>query len=144
MCGQSNVTTAYGGGFRASISGGFQDGVGNILALACIVDSPTAPTAGASWKLTTAAKSQGNCLFNRITPAQVATSWAASANDAMVVGAATVKFNSVTLTHGIYKPTDVYYFFDATLEATIPGQTAGAGEIKVSGRFQLQTLPIGS
>jgi len=143
VCGLSKVTTAYGGGFSASLSGGFQDAAGNIVALACIVDSPTAPAAGDSWSLTTAAKSQGNCQFN-ITKAQTATLWAASANDALVTGAATVKFNSATLTHGIYKPTDVYYFFDATLEATLPGQSAGAAEVKISGRFQLQTLPIGS
>ena len=144
VCGQSKVTTAYGGGFSASISGGFQDAAGNIVALACIIDSPTAPAAGDSWSLSTAAQSQGNCSFNVVTKAQVATIWSATANDAQVIGAATVKFESVTLTHGVYKPADVYYFFDATIDATIPGQSAGAEEVKVSGRFQVQTLPIGS
>jgi len=61
-----------------------------------------------------------------------------------LVGSATVKFKSATLTHGVYKPADVYYFFDATLEATIPGQSAGAADVQVNGRFQLQTLPLGS
>ena len=144
VCSQSKLTTAYAGGFTVTIGGGFQDADGNILALACTIDSPTAPAAGDSWKLTTAAESQGNCLFNRVSNAQVASSWSASANDTTVIGAATVKFKSVTLTHGTYKPSDVYYFFDATIDATIPAQSADVSEITVSGRFQVQTLPIGS
>jgi hypothetical protein len=51
---------------------------------------------------------------------------------------------SRSATQGIYNPTDVYYFFDATLETTLPGQSAGAAEVKISGRFQMQTLPVGS
>ncbi|MEI9936899.1 MAG: hypothetical protein WDO69_06725 [Pseudomonadota bacterium] len=144
VCGQSKVTTAYGGGFSATIAGGFQDAAGNTVTLACLIDSPTAPVAGASWSLGTATQSQGNCSFNIVSNAQVATIWSATADDAKVIGAATVKFKSVTLTHGVYKPADVYYFFDATIEATIPGQSEGAAEVKISGRYQVQTLPIGS
>jgi hypothetical protein len=143
VCGNSKLTPGYGGGFTASIGGGFQDAAGNIVALACTIDSPTAPAAGQTWTLSSAVKSQGNCQLNVI-KSQMASSWAASANDATVLGAATLEFNSATLTHGKYKPSDEYYFFDATLKATIPGQSAGATEVKVTGRFQLQTLPIGS
>jgi len=143
VCSQSKVTAGYGGGFVASIGGGFQDAAGNVVALACLFSSPTAPAAGDSWTLTTASQSQGNCQLNIISNA-TATVWTASANDAQLIGSATLKFNSTTLTHGVYNKTDVYYFFDATLEATLPGQTAGATDVKVSGRFQLQTLPIGS
>ncbi|MDB4980481.1 MAG: hypothetical protein JWM82_1233, partial [Myxococcales bacterium] len=131
------------GDFTASIGGGFAAAGGGTVSLACTLSSPTPPAVGATWTLSKSAHSQGNCQLN-VVQGTTATLWGASANDATLSGALMLTFTNVTMVHGTAHPTDVYYLYDLTLTATLPGLSAGATDVTVVGSFKNLSLPLGS
>jgi hypothetical protein len=64
--------------------------------------------------------SGGNCEVDEVVGG-TATIWSASTNSKD--GAATVTFVSATLTPSTLNPMNVYYTYEATLDATLPGRT---------------------
>jgi hypothetical protein len=143
-CANDKIEQVSGqGDFTASIGGGFVASTGEQVTLACTLSSPTAPTAGATWTMSTDPHAQGNCQLMTIA-GTTASIWAASANGAILTGTLQLTFTSATLVHGTAHPTDVYYLYDLTLTATLPGLTAGATEVTVTGSFKNLALPTGS
>jgi hypothetical protein len=84
--------------------------------------------------------SGGNCEVDEVVGG-TATIWSASTNSKD--GAATVTFVSATLTPSTLNPMNVYYTYEATLDATLPGRTGGATQITVTGSFKNNKLPLG-
>ena len=113
------------------------------LTFGLLVTSKTAPVAGDTW--TVGADGRGGNSSFTVIKGQTGTIWATSDTDAALVkGGTKVTFLSVTKVMGQQKPQDVYYFFEATFEAALNGQSAGTAPLKVSGRAKATTLPFGA
>ena len=137
-CGHDVVSQQKGQGeFTLTLGGGFAIAGGSVT-VACTLSSATAPVAGAKWTLTTG--SGGNCEVDE-TKGGSAAIWSASTQSAD--GTATVTFVSATLKPSTLNPTNVYYTYEATLEATMKERTAGGTTVTVNGGFKNGTLPLG-
>lgn len=137
-CGHDVIGQQLGqGDFTLTLGGGIATTNGSI-SVACTLSSPNAPAVGATWSLTT--PSGGNCEVDEVA-GSTATIWSSSTTSAD--GTATVTFKSVTLTASTLNPKNVYYVYDATLDAKLKGRTAGATDITVSGDFSSDKLPLG-
>ena len=137
-CGHDVVSQQQGQGeYTLTLGGGFAIAGGSVT-VACTLSSATAPVAGAKWTLTTG--SGGNCEVDEVKGGS-ATIW--SASTASADGTATVTFVSATLKASTLNPTNVYYTYEATLEATMKERTAGGTTVTVTGNFKNATLPLG-
>jgi len=137
-CNQGYIAQHLGQGDYSLRLGGSLSVGGGTVTIACQLDSPTAPAAGAKWALTTG--SGGNCQVDEIVGTND-TIW--SASTASKDGAATVTIVSATLTPSTVNPKDVVYLYEATLDARLPGRTAGATELTVTGNVKYTRLPPG-
>lgn len=143
-CSNGHLEQPNGSGdYTISFGGGFQTSAGEIVSLACTMSSATAPSAGAMWTLTTDAHSEGNCMLTATSSAGSAT-WAASANTATVTGSASITFTSASMTHGTVHPSDVYYTYQVTLQASLKGLSSGASDVTIQGDFTQTQLVSGS
>ena len=137
-CGHDVVSQQKGQGeYTLTLGGGFAIAGGSVT-VACTLSSATAPVAGAKWTLTTG--SGGNCEVDEVKGGS-ATIWSASMGSAD--GTATVTFVSATLKASTLNPSNVYYTYEATLEATMKERTAGGTTVTVTGNFKNATLPLG-
>lgn len=113
------------------------------LTFGLLVTSKTAPAAGETWTL--GADGRGGNSTLTVIKGQTGTIWGTSDTDAALVkGGTKVTFLSVTKVMGKQRPQDVYYFFEATFEAALNGQSAGTAPLKVTGRVKATNLPIGA
>jgi hypothetical protein len=115
------------------------DGNPDSTTIACTLDSPTPPKAGDVWMID--AEHSGNCDLSS-SKSSVATLWHAASTPKL--GSLKVTFKSATKMMGVQDPTDVYYLFDITYEATVEPVTDGAAVgVTVKGSYKTIALPLG-
>ncbi|MET0790958.1 MAG: hypothetical protein ABW061_05510 [Polyangiaceae bacterium] len=107
--------------------------------IACSLTSKEAPAAGDVWVL--GKDHPGNCDLS-YSQGTTASLWKSTSTPAGT-GSTSIKFLSATLTHGQYKPEDVYYLFEVEITGTLPGETADTPEVTLNGTFKITTLPLG-
>lgn len=131
------------GDYTINVAAGFASTMMENVNLGFTLSSPTPPAAGDKWTLGQDGRT-GN-LSLTVTKGQAGTIWSTSDTDsAMVKGATSVTFVSVTKMNGTQQPQDVYYLFEVTLETSLVGRTAGTTSTKVTGHFKVASLPFGA
>ncbi len=147
LCAGGSALTQSKGMGKYSLSFGaasYTDPETDSSIVACTLDSQTPPKAGDTWVLGTA-EHPGNCSLNLIHDSKT-TIWDVS-DTGVGSGTVSVTFVSATLTHGMYKPENVYYLFEIAVTASMkgaPGQTPQVADISLTGHFKISSLPIGS
>ena len=138
-CGHDVVAQQNGKGeYTLTLAGTIALTGGGSIGVACTLGSETPPAAGAVWTLTTG--SGGGCDVNEVVGTN-ASIWSASTTSKD--GTAIVTFVSATRTASTYNPSNVYYTYEATLDATLKGRTGGTNTITATGHFANDKLPLG-